>query len=89
MNRHFHDARYYLQRAGEHLALGVRETAAPVTERIRGYVGEDDEPAQTRWEAYRAELHEGSTRAVDELATTLDDARATVGEHREDRQNAS
>lgn len=85
MNKHFHDARYYLQRAGEHLALGVRETVAPITERARGYFGDDEEPEPTRWEALSDELRDETARVADEVTHTLEDAKATAAEYRERR----
>ncbi|SFG43030.1 hypothetical protein SAMN04488063_2019 [Halopelagius inordinatus] len=44
MNKHFHDAWYYLRRAGEHLSVGVREEAAPVERRVRKLLGREQEP---------------------------------------------
>lgn len=85
MNKHFHDARYYLQRAGEHLALGVRETVAPVTERVQNSLGDDEEPEPTRWEALSAELREETAHVADEVSHTLEDAKATATEYRERR----
>jgi hypothetical protein len=65
MNRHFEDAWYYLRRAGEHLAVGLREEAAPVERRVRKALGREreDEPEPTGRERIESELRTVPRRA--------------------------
>lgn len=88
MNKHFHDARYYLQRAGEHAKLGVHEELEPVEERVRALAGGDDQPEPTGVERLREELADLEATAEDEARETLARARETLAEYRESRAAA-
>ncbi|ELZ35054.1 hypothetical protein C474_00240 [Halogeometricum pallidum JCM 14848] len=65
MNRHFEDAWYYLRRAGGHLAVGLREEAAPLERRVRKAVGRERavEPAPTGRQRLETELRNVPRRA--------------------------
>ncbi|GAB3674328.1 DUF7553 family protein [Halopiger thermotolerans] len=86
MNKHFHDSRYYLARAAEHARLGVAETLAPVTDRVRRRFGpsESEPEPDTRLETVRDEVA-GLERAVEgRTREAIGAARARVAAYRED-----
>lgn len=76
MNRHFHDARYYLRQAATHVTAGVREELAPVLERVPGYDGGEEQT--TLVDEYRARLREYEQTATERVAATLDRARGAT-----------
>ena len=88
MNKHFEDARYYLKRAGEHAAEGVREELEPVEERFRELTGREEEPEPGRLERIRDELGELEERAEGEAKRAIEDARDRLGAYREDEETA-
>ncbi|WP_280535555.1 hypothetical protein [Halopenitus sp. POP-27] len=65
MSKHFHDARYYLGRAVDHAAAGVKEELEPVAERARELAGVEQEPEPSRVEAIRGDLVETGERAAE------------------------
>lgn len=90
MNRHFHDARYYLQRAGEHVKLGLKEELEPVEHRVRALRAEkDDEEPTTRLEAIKGELEACGRTAEREVETTVATATETLAEYRTGRDRAA
>ncbi|RKD94909.1 DUF7553 family protein [Halopiger aswanensis] len=79
MNKHFHDSRYYLTRAAEHARLGIAETLAPVSNRVRdrlGRSGSEPESEPDRLETVREEVA-GLERKVE------GQAREAIGSARE------
>jgi hypothetical protein len=64
MNKHFEDAWYYLRRAGNHLAAGIREEAEPLEREVRARLGREseDEPAPSNRERVEAGLRETPRR---------------------------
>jgi len=76
MNKHFEDARYYVGRAGEHAAEGVKAELEPIEERVRKLTGREAEPEPTRLERVRTELRDLERRAEGE-------AKAAIGQARE------
>ena len=75
MNRHFHDATYYLKRAGEHAKLGTLETVEPAIERIDAIRGVEAEPEPSRVEALLADVKDLEARTEGEARETLSRAR--------------
>ena len=63
MNRHFEDAWYYLRRAGNHLAVGLREEAELVERRVREALGREPAPEPTGRERLETELRGVPRRA--------------------------
>ena len=53
MNRHFTDAQYYLRRAAEAAARGVREALEPAETKARGLAGRERDPEPTAPERVR------------------------------------
>ena len=90
MNRHFHDARYYLRRAGEHAKLGVQEELAPVEERVRAVTGREDEAdEESRIGTVRTELTTLATTAEREATAAARTATDAVVEFRSGRDEAA
>jgi hypothetical protein len=89
MNRHFEDARYYLKRAGEHAAEGVKEELKPVEERLRELAGREAEPEPTRLDRIRDELTEMERRAEGEAKSAIGDARGRLRTYREAEPEAT
>ena len=82
MNKHFEDARYYMKRAGEHAAEGVREELQPVEERFREMTGREKEPEPTRLEQIREDLLVVQQNAEGEAKEAIEDARERLLEYR-------
>jgi hypothetical protein len=82
MNKHFEDARYYLGRAVEHAAEGLREELGPVEERVRELVGAEREPEPTRVERIQSELRELETRATGKSKEAIHSARQQLAQYR-------
>ncbi|SNZ05763.1 hypothetical protein SAMN06269185_0942 [Natronoarchaeum philippinense] len=82
VNRHFHDARYYLGRTVEHATLGVVETLDPVVAKGRELAGTEDEPEPTRVDRVRTSLHDADERAVEAGRALAGDARRRVRRYR-------
>jgi len=55
-NRHFDDARYYLNRAGYHLRKALGKEVASVERRVREVTGRETDPEPTRVQKVRCEL---------------------------------
>ena len=68
MNRHFHDVRYYLRRAGEATAAGLGEELEPLRGRLDSIRGRESEPEPGRF---------------DRMRLSVDDARLRVGQRLE------
>ncbi|WP_313691620.1 DUF7553 family protein [Halorarum halobium] len=85
MSKHFEDARYYLGRATEHAAAGVKEELEPIEERVREFVGEEAEPDPSRLERIEADLKELSERAEGETKRAVGDARDRLAAYRAER----
>lgn len=78
MNKHFHDAWYYLGRAIDHLRIGLTEELEPVEAAMRERFGwEDDDEAepQTRLDRFKTEVRRVDTEPVRK-------ARERIGEYR-------
>ena len=71
MNKHFHDAAYYLKRAGEHAKLGTLETAEPAVRRVEAIRGVEAEPEPSRVEAVLSEVKDLEARAEGEARETF------------------
>lgn len=85
MNRHFEDARYYLGRAVETAAEGVREELEPVEERFTEMTGRDDdeaEPELTGLEAVQEDLRTIEQRAEGEALEAIESAREQIRQYR-------
>jgi hypothetical protein len=84
MNRHFEDAWYYLRRAGEHLAVGLREEAAPFERRVRRAVRRERkvEPEPTGRERLETELRSVPGRAERGGKKAIREARGRVKRYR-------
>ncbi len=85
MNKHFEDARYYLNRAVKTAAKGVREELQPVEKRFREMTGREQEPEPGRMEKLQGELKDLEAKAEGEAKQALTDARERVGEYRKQR----
>jgi hypothetical protein len=79
MNRHFEDARYYLKRAGEHAAEGVKAELEPVERKVREVTGREREPEPTRIEKVREDLAGIEERAEGEAKKAIANARERLG----------
>jgi hypothetical protein len=79
MNKHFEDARYYVKRAGEHAAEGVKEELEPVEQRIRALTGREEEPEPSRLERVREQLRDLERRAEGEAEAAIGQARERLG----------
>ena len=77
MNRHFEDSRYYLRRATETAAKGLREEIEAVEARVRELTGRETEP--DRIEEIRAELERLQGRAEGEAREAIGKARERLG----------
>lgn len=92
MNKHFHDARYYLGRASEHVTLGVSEELEGLEVAVRERTGYGEEPEPTTMERVR-EVVDEPDRLLDHARTTATDvadaARESVAEYRTGRDQAS
>lgn len=84
MNKHFEDATYYLKRAGETATKGVEEELAPVRERFKALVGEE-EPDPGRLDQIKADLKELQAKAEGEATAAIADAREQLEAHRADQ----
>jgi hypothetical protein len=83
MNKHFEDARYYLGRAAEHAAEGLREELAPVEERFRKLTGNESEPEPSRLDRIQDELKTLEERASGESKKAISNARERIQQYRE------
>jgi hypothetical protein len=83
MNKHFEDARYYLGRAAEHAAEGLREELSPVEERFRTLTGNESEPEPSRLEKIQSELKTLEARASGESKQAISNARERIQQYRE------
>lgn len=84
MNKHFEDARYYVARAGEHAAEGIKEELEPIERRVRELTGREAAPEPTRLERVRAELADLERRAEGEAKAAIGQARERLGASRHD-----
>jgi hypothetical protein len=75
MNKHFEDAQYYLKRAGETAAEGIKTELDPLADRVKDIAGIDDEPEPSRVEKLRGELEELQERAEGETKEAIRNAR--------------
>lgn len=82
MNRYFEDTRYYLKRAGETAAKGVKEELEPVEDRFRDLTGRDEEPEPSRIDRIREDLKELEERAEGEAREAIGSARDRLKEYR-------
>lgn len=86
MNRHFEDTRYYLKRATETAAKGLREELEPLESRFRDLTGnEDEEPEASRIAAIREELETLEERAEGEAKEAIAKARERLAAYRQQR----
>lgn len=83
MNRNFEDARYYLKRAGEHAAEGIKEELEPVEQKVREATGREKEPEPSRIEKLREDLGGIEERAEGEAKKAIADARERLGRRSE------
>jgi hypothetical protein len=63
MNRHFEDAQYYLRRAAEATARGVRVALEPAASRVRAVAGIEREPEPSTPERVRERATKAERRA--------------------------
>ncbi|WP_137288310.1 DUF7553 family protein [Natronorubrum halophilum] len=84
MNKHFHDSRYYLKRAGEHAKLGVTETLEPYATRLRTLVGREPESESEsgRLHSVREDLTTLEQKATDRVHGVTGSARETLSARR-------
>ena len=85
MNKHFEDAQYYLKRATETAAKGVREELEPIETRFREMAGAEEEPEPSRLEAIRDDLEALQERAEGEAREAIAQARERLQTYREQR----
>ena len=85
MNKHFEDTRYYLKRATETAAAGLREELEPLEARFRELTGQEEEPEVSRIAAIREELETLEERAEGEAKEAIAQARAKLAAYREQR----
>ncbi|UWG48552.1 Uncharacterized protein HSRCO_2284 [Halanaeroarchaeum sp. HSR-CO] len=78
MNKHFEDSRYYLGRAVETAARGVREELDPVEERVRAMIGREKEPEAGRLQTVQADLLNLERRAEGEAREAIGTARRQI-----------
>ena len=67
MNRHFHDVRYYLRRAGEATAAGFGEELEPVRARLDSIRGREAEPEPGRFDRMRLAVRDARLRTGQRL----------------------
>ena len=89
MNKHFEDARYYLSRAGEHAAAGVKEELEPVVERVNELRGVESEPEPSRVEKLQSDLREIEQRAEGEARERITEAREKVAAYRDTTEQSA
>lgn len=82
MNKHFHDAQYYLKRAARAAVMGIREEAAPVEIRLRELTGREREPAPSRLDTIREEFEARERRAEREAREAIAGARTKLSGYR-------
>jgi hypothetical protein len=75
MNKHFEDTQYYLKRAGETAAEGIKTELDPLGDRVKDIAGIEDEPEPSRVEKLRGELEELQERAEGETKEAIRNAR--------------
>ena len=85
MNKHFEDTRYYLGRAKETAAQGLREEVAGIEQRFRELTGREGEPEPSRLDSIREDLQELEQRAEGEAREAIAEARAKLQEYRAQR----
>lgn len=82
MNRNFEDAWYYVKRAGETAARGVREELEPVERRLTRLTGgEEAEPAGW-FEELQADVERARARVEREVKETMREARGKFRKYR-------
>lgn len=82
MNRYFEDTQYYLKRAGETAAKGVKEELEPIEDRFRELTGHEAEPEPSRLDNIRTDLESLEDRAEGEAREAIETARARLKEYR-------
>ena len=82
MNKHFEDARYYVKRAGETAAKGVREELAPIEARLEVLMGSEEEVPQSKLDEIRAELETVQAKAEGEAKKAIAEAREKIAVYR-------
>jgi hypothetical protein len=82
MNKHFEDARYYLGRAAEHAAEGLREELGPAEDRVRELIGAEREPDPGRVEKIQSELRDLEQRAQGKSKDAIASARKQLAKYR-------
>jgi molecular chaperone GrpE (heat shock protein) len=83
MNKHFEDAQYYLKRAGETAAEGVKEEIEPLADRVKDVAGIEDEPEPSRVDRLREDLEELQERAEGETKEAIGNARERLRFYRD------
>ncbi len=83
MNRYFEDTQYYLKRAGETAAKGVKEELEPIEDRFRELTGRDDEPESSRLDKIREDLETLEDRAEGEARDAIETARNQLKVYRD------
>lgn len=89
MNKHFHDARYYLTRALEHATAGVKEELEPVVERANELRGVETEPEPSRMKQLQSDLLEIEQRAEGEARERIREAREKVAAYRDTTERSA
>jgi len=84
MNKHFEDARYYLNRAADTAKEGVKEEVDDVRDRFSDIIGpEEEEPEPSRLERFQNQLEEVEERAEGEARRAVTSAKGRVKSYRE------
>lgn len=86
MSKHFEDARYYLGRAADHAKEGIKEEFEPVQAKVRGIIGDEEEPEPSRLEAIQADLKRLEEKAEGEAREAIASARERIETYRDGRE---
>ncbi len=83
MNKHFEDARYYLNRAADTAKEGVKEELDDARERFRDVTGREGVPEPGRLEKLQNQLEEVEGRAEGETRRAVTSAKARIKSYRD------
>jgi hypothetical protein len=83
MNKHFEDARYYLNRAADTAKEGVKEELEPVRDRFREATGREEDPEPTGLEKVQGQLEEIEGRAEGEARRAITSAKGRIKSYRD------
>jgi len=85
MNKHFEDARYYMNRAVDTAKEGVKEEMEPVREKFQQTVGteEEPEPEPSGLEKIQDQLEDIEGRAEGEARRAITSAKGRIKSYRD------